>query len=49
MLLDYEGKRPMEIEAIVGEPLREAKRLGISAPFLEIIYNLLILIARTLV
>jgi 2-dehydropantoate 2-reductase len=46
MLLDFEGKRPMEIEAIVGEPLREAKRLGISAPFLEIIYNFLILVER---
>ena len=31
----------MEIEAIVGEPLREGKRLGVSMPKLETIYGLL--------
>lgn len=31
----------MEIEAIVGEPVREGRRLGVSMPKLETIYELL--------
>jgi ketopantoate reductase len=31
----------MEIEAIVGEPVREARRLGVPMPKLETIYGLL--------
>jgi len=31
----------MEIEAIVGEPVREGKRLGVLMPKLETIYGLL--------
>jgi ketopantoate reductase len=31
----------MEIEAIVGEPVREGRRLGVSMPKLEAIYELL--------
>lgn len=31
----------MEIEAIVGEPVREGRRLGVPMPKLETIYDLL--------
>jgi hypothetical protein len=31
----------MEFENIVGEPLREAEKLGVSAPNLKMIYGLL--------
>jgi hypothetical protein len=31
----------MEFENIVGEPLREAERLGVSTPNLRIVYGLL--------
>lgn len=31
----------MEIEAIVGEPVREGRRLGVPMPKLETIYGLL--------
>lgn len=41
MLLDFEAGRPMEIEAIVGEPLRVGKKHGVFAPRLEQIYALL--------
>lgn len=41
MQLDYEAGRPMEVEAIVGEPLRRAKRAGIAPPRLEILYGVL--------
>lgn len=41
MLLDYEAGRPLETEAILGRPLRLAKRLGISAPHLEMLEGLL--------
>ncbi len=46
MLLDYEAGRPMEIEAIVGEPLREARRLKVPAPHLGTIHALLLLLER---
>ena len=31
----------MEIEALVGEPVREGRRLGVPMPMLETIYGLL--------
>lgn len=40
-LLDWEAGRPLEIEAIWGEPLRRATAAGVQAPRLEIIYALL--------
>ena len=42
MLIDYENKRPMEIEAIYGNLLSEAKKHNVSVPNLESIYNQLI-------
>lgn len=41
MLLDYEARRPMQVEAIHGKAVRLARRLGVSAPHLESFYALL--------
>lgn len=38
MQLDYEAARPLEVEAIIGEPLRRARRAGIPTPRLEMLY-----------
>jgi len=46
MLVDFEAGRPMEIEAIVGNALRTARRHGIEAPHLETLYTLLKLVER---
>ncbi|KAF6015927.1 hypothetical protein HII12_000490 [Brettanomyces bruxellensis] len=41
MCVDAELGRMMEIETIVGNPLREAKKYGVPAPRLETVYHLL--------
>ena len=41
MLLDYENGHPMETEAILGNALRAAQRLGIAIPHLESVYALM--------
>jgi len=41
MLLDYENKRPMEVEAILGNALRIAEKYNINTPSIKIIYALL--------
>lgn len=38
--LDYERKQQMEVEVILGAPLRRAKDKGMDVPYLELIYNL---------
>jgi 2-dehydropantoate 2-reductase len=38
-LLDYEARRPLEIEAIWGEPLRRARAAGFEAPKLAQLYH----------
>ncbi|KAE8310629.1 ApbA-domain-containing protein [Aspergillus transmontanensis] len=40
MLQDYEKGNLMEVENLVGEPLREGEALGVSMPTLRLIYNL---------
>ncbi|PYI84161.1 MAG: hypothetical protein DMF09_09145 [Verrucomicrobia bacterium] len=40
-LFDWENGKPLEIEAIWGEPLRRAAAAGANTPRLEIIYALL--------
>lgn len=40
-LLDFEARRPLEIEPIWGEPLRRAIAAGVSAPRLQMLYALL--------
>ena len=44
MLVDFESARPMEVEAILGNALRVAKRYGVSAPHMESLYGLLKLV-----
>jgi 2-dehydropantoate 2-reductase len=41
MQIDFEKGRPMEVEAIVGEPLRRAQRAGLTVPRLEFLYGIL--------
>lgn len=41
MLLDYEADQPMETEAILGNALRAARRVGIAAPHLKSVYALM--------
>ena len=41
MYLDYERGRPMEVEGIVGEPLRRAQSAGASCPRMATLYALL--------
>ena len=41
MLLDYEAKRPMEVEAILGNVLKIAKKHRIEVPYLSGLYALL--------
>ena len=45
-LLDFEARRPLEIEAIWGEPLRRARAAGAKTPRLEILYGLLRVLDR---
>ncbi|KAK8136572.1 hypothetical protein PG984_004512 [Apiospora sp. TS-2023a] len=41
MLLDWEAGRPMELEVILGNPIRIAKEAGVDMPRLQSIYALL--------
>ncbi|KAI9213918.1 hypothetical protein DS838_001153 [Geotrichum bryndzae] len=41
MMIDVKKGNPIELEVILGNPLRIAKRLGIEAPILTVLYNLL--------
>ncbi len=41
MLLDFEAKRPMEVEAILGNALRFAAKKSIKTPYLSSLYALL--------
>ncbi|KAM0545841.1 hypothetical protein ACHAPJ_011168 [Fusarium lateritium] len=41
MCQDYEKGNLMEIENLVGEPLREADKLGVPAPTLRIVYGIM--------
>ncbi len=39
MMLDFESRRPMEVEAIFGNPLRAARLHGANVPLLESLYR----------
>jgi ketopantoate reductase len=41
MCQDYEKGNLMEIESIVGEPLREGQKLGIPMPTLQVVYGIM--------
>jgi len=40
MLIDYRGRHPIEVEAILGEPLRRADALGVPVPTMRMQYHL---------
>ncbi len=40
MLVDYEYRQPLEVEAILGEPVRRANELGVAVPLMETQYYL---------
>ena len=46
MALDYENGRPMEIEAILGNTVRAARKLGVSTPNLDAIYAIATMVAN---
>ncbi len=46
MLQDYEAGRPLEIEAILGNPLKIAAKRGVDAPNMRALYALLKLVSR---
>ncbi|MEA5496877.1 putative 2-dehydropantoate 2-reductase [Limnoraphis robusta Tam1] len=39
MKLDYDSKRPLEIEAIIGNPWRMATEKGVDLPYIEMLYR----------
>lgn len=39
MKIDYDESRPLEIEAIVGNPLRKAQALGVNLPQISCLYH----------
>jgi 2-dehydropantoate 2-reductase len=41
MQIDYENGRPLEIEAIIGEPMRRAQCAGIPVPRMEMLYGVI--------
>lgn len=40
MQKDVKAKNPLEIEVILGVPVRKARELGVPIPILEVIYTL---------
>jgi 2-dehydropantoate 2-reductase len=38
MKIDYDAQRPLEVEAIFGNPLRAAQRAGTHLPLLAMLY-----------
>ncbi len=45
MALDYENGRPMEIEAILGNTVRAARKVGVATPNLDAIYAMAKMVA----
>jgi len=39
MQLDFEAKRPLEVESIIGEPLRRARKAGVDAVAMQELYS----------
>ena len=39
MKIDFDARRPMEVEAIYGNPLCAAQRAGAASPLLETLYR----------
>ena len=45
MQIDRQTRRPMEIEAILGEPVRVAQRNGVRVPKMEMLYQQAVMVA----
>jgi ketopantoate reductase len=48
MYHDSRAARPMELEVIIGTPVRKGRELGIAIPTLETIYAILLAVDQTL-
>jgi len=46
MLVDYESGRPMEVEAILGNAVKKAKKLGVNVPHMKTLYGLLSIVEQ---
>ena len=46
MLIDFEVKRPLEVEAILGEPVRRAREMKVAVPTMETQYRLVSFLDR---
>lgn len=46
MLIDYQERRPLEVEAILGEPVRHAARINVPVPTIETQYQLVAFLDR---
>jgi 2-dehydropantoate 2-reductase len=46
MLVDYENGRPMEVDAILGEPLRTARNMNVKVPVMQTLHSLLDMVDR---
>lgn len=46
MQIDRQEGRALEVESILGEPLRQARRAGVKTPKLEMLYDLAVLVDR---
>ena len=46
MKIDYERKRPLELQAIFGNPLQYARQAGIHLPRVEMLYRQLQVLDR---
>ena len=42
-MIDFVAGRPVEVEAIWGEPLRRAREMGVAVPRLEVLYERIVL------
>ena len=49
MLLDYEHRRPLEVEAILGNVIRNADAKNVPIPHIRAIYALLLSVDRNLI
>ncbi|KAJ2351865.1 hypothetical protein GGF43_003909, partial [Coemansia sp. RSA 2618] len=47
MLMDFLARRPMEHDVILRRPLEVARRLGVSAPHMEAVYAMLVMVEKT--
>lgn len=46
MQIDRQEKRPLEVESILGEALRQARQAGVNTPTLEMLYEMACLVDR---